>query len=427
MKKQAALFFTIILFTFYFQNTQAQFWKKIKEKVVEKVEEKVIDKTVEKTEEEMDDILNNKKKKSSKQKAPKEQTTSKISKTEKKGNSKNSKTPIKNKPIKVWRNYKFIPGEKVIFYDDLKSEEVGEFPSRWDLREGGAEVASFNNEKVIIPTTEYNNNITPLFNNSNYLGDEFTIEFDFYLDTFDDTNDWQHIYINFISTKEDFRKKSSDQIHITPRYKKLEGYVIDGNNFNFEEISLGEYNSWHHIAISYYKGKLKIYYDDKRVLNLPNYTAKIDGVSINIEKPIDNNDAELKTAIKNIRIARGGGQMYKRIMADGKYVTNGILFDSGKATIKPQSMGVINKMAAVLNEKPGWDFKIIGHTDSDGDDATNLKLSAERAEAVKKAIVAQGIEAERLTTVGKGESEPLNTNSTKEEKANNRRVEFIRN
>ena len=69
--------------------------------------------------------------------------------------------------------------------------------------------------------------------------------------------------------------------------------------------------------------------------------------------------------------------------------------------------------------------KIIGHTDSDGDNESNLILSKQRAEAVMQALLHKGIDPDRLTTKGKGEQEPLNKNNSAEEKATNRRVEFV--
>lgn len=425
------LLVTFVLFFCFQQNSQAQFWKKLKEKVVEKVEEKITEKTVEKTEEEIDDILNKKKKdkKTSEKKTPNEQPNTEESSSEKTENT-NEANNTKDKSIEVFRNFKFIPGEKVIFYDDLEYEEIGEFPSRWDLVQGGAEIASFNSEKVIIGTASYNNSITPLFKNENYLGDEFTIEFDVYIDDISRTNDWVDLDISFKTNKEDSADTNErNDLHLSFRTRKLSGYVSDNGSFNLEEVTIEKLKDWNHIAISYYKGKLKIYFNEHRVSNLPNFKKEIIDLGIIMNKPNsdgDNPNQDMKVAIKNIRIAHGGGQMYKRIMADGKYVTNGILFDSGKATIKPQSMGIINKMVNVMKEKADWNFEIIGHTDSDGDDASNLTLSKQRAEAVKQAIVDKGIAADRLSTTGKGETEPLNTNSTKEEKANNRRVEFIK-
>lgn len=332
----------------------------------------------------------------------------------------NDSIPNQSEAAKVWRNFKFIPGEKVIFYDDLKFEEVGEFPSKWDVLEGGgsAEIALLNKEKVIIPTADYYNRITPLFNKKNYLSDEFTIEFDVFVDQLDNIN---KIVEYTCSLKENSFNMGISELTFTFRGNTLEGRVKEGlKSFEFETISCGELNSWHHISISYYKKKLKVYYDQHRIVNLPNF--KIIPKKFALDITPDN----FKGAIKNIRIAHGGGKMYKRIMSEGKYVTNGILFDSGKVTIKTQSMGIINKMVTVLNEKPDWKLEIIGHTDSDGDEQSNLKLSKKRAQAIKNVMVSLGISKDRLSVIGKGESEPLNGNNNDIEKANNRRVEFIK-
>ena len=100
-----------------------------------------------------------------------------------------------------------------------------------------------------------------------------------------------------------------------------------------------------------------------------------------------------------------------------------ILFDSGKASFQQQTFPVLQAITAILKEYPTANFSIEGHTDSDGKDATNQKLSEDRAAAVKNYLVENGIAASRLTSAGFGESKPIDTNKTKAGKANNRRVE----
>jgi hypothetical protein len=109
---------------------------------------------------------------------------------------------------------------------------------------------------------------------------------------------------------------------------------------------------------------------------------------------------------------------------EGKLVSN-LLFYTGTAQLKPESMGSLLDLSKILKEATS-PVKIIGHTDSDGEDASNLKLSEQRAQAVKDILVQQyAIDAEKLTTEGRGETQPLADNSSPEGKAQNRRVEFI--
>ncbi len=100
-----------------------------------------------------------------------------------------------------------------------------------------------------------------------------------------------------------------------------------------------------------------------------------------------------------------------------------ILFDSGKASFKEQTYPVLQAIAAILKEYPSANFSIEGHTDSDGTDAANQKLSEDRAAAVRNYLIEQGIATGRLASIGFGELKPIDTNKTKAGKANNRRTE----
>jgi outer membrane protein OmpA-like peptidoglycan-associated protein len=101
-----------------------------------------------------------------------------------------------------------------------------------------------------------------------------------------------------------------------------------------------------------------------------------------------------------------------------------IEFEFGKADIKPESMELIRKVSRALKNNPDIKLKIIGHTDDVGDDEFNRKLSEKRARAVFDKLVEIGIEADRLKTEGRGESQPLAPNTNDENRRKNRRTEF---
>ncbi len=180
---------------------------------------------------------------------------------------------------------------------------------------------------------------------------------------------------------------------------------------------------WHHISVAYTNGKLKAYMDDTRLINIPHYEGNPAGLTISAEH---SSSVKYQPFIKNIRIAKGGVKYYDRVMQDGKIICNGIRFDVNKATLKPESMGPINKIYQLMQKQPDLRFSVEGHTDSDGDGSRNQTLSEQRAKAVLERLVALGISPERLSSKGFGESQPLDNNNTPEGKANNRRVEFVR-
>ncbi len=118
--------------------------------------------------------------------------------------------------------------------------------------------------------------------------------------------------------------------------------------------------------------------------------------------------------------------LYDRLASDGKIVTYAITFDTGKATIKPESTGEINRITQIMKDDNSIKFEVQGHCDATGSDAVNDPLSQRRAEAIVDALVANGIAKDRLTAVGKGSHEPIADNSTEEGRAKNRRVEFVK-
>jgi len=181
-------------------------------------------------------------------------------------------------------------------------------------------------------------------------------------------------------------------------------------------------NKWHHVAIAVKNHQLKIYLDQDRVLVIPDtkedyFNVTLAGIGAEKQPPV----------FKNVRIAAGGNMnLVGKKFTDAKIVTHGINFDVNKSTIRPESMGTLNMIVKVMQDNPALKFEVGGHTDSDGDDSYNLKLSQQRADAVKQQLISLGIDATRLKSKGYGETKPISDNKTYEGKANNRRVEFVK-
>lgn len=322
----------------------------------------------------------------------------------------------------LWSKYNFVPGDEIIFADDLSKEENGEFPSRWDLLKGNAENASLNGEAVI--KLDNDTYIAPLMNREKYLPEVFTLEFDAYFDKAYHT--YQNYRILFYPGVAGGAQVAGGYLY--PLQIRMNGAEIrkveeDNNTRHYEKYgeTKGTIPGWKHIAISYNKGAMKVFIDEERVLNIPKIDIDPSVFSIQAYTVGD-----MTRAIKNIRIAEGGKKLYDRVVSDGKIVTRGIMFDVNKASLKPESMGVINEIAALMKEHQDLKFSIEGHTDSDGDDASNLKLSEQRALAVKEALAGVGIDGSRMQVKGMGETTPVSDNNSPEGKANNRRVEFVK-
>ena len=113
-------------------------------------------------------------------------------------------------------------------------------------------------------------------------------------------------------------------------------------------------------------------------------------------------------------------QLFSESLANGK-----IRFESGRATIDPDSAGLLDRLIEIAMRCPTADIEIAGHTDADGEDASNQTLSEKRAQAVLDYLVKAGLPASRFTAMGYGSSQPVASNDTDEGKAQNRRIDFL--
>ena len=247
-------------------------------------------------------------------------------------------------------------------------------------------------------------------------------------------HDWELFSIHY-SMAYDKQTINCDYVRPTE-----ENYHTKEGSASAHDVCIINDGRWHNFALSFNKRAIKFYVDGKRVINIPNAKAGAGWLTF-----WSGGKDDRPTYIKNVVIAQGAVDLYERNATDiesklsaaaaaveksiaetGKFVTNNILFETGKATLKAESMDEIKKVAEYMKANPSARFEVQGHTDNVGSDKTNDPLSQQRAEAVVKALEEQGVDPFNLRPVGKGSHEPVADNSTDEGRAKNRRVEFIK-
>lgn len=358
----------------------------------------------------------------------------------------NNSASSKDKKNSYISKFDFVPGEKVLVVENFMQDNIGDFPDKWNTN-GSGEVVNINGGQDHWLMLGKKGRYIPEYIND--LPENFTYEFD--LICSDKYNFYSpYIDVYFLTGKNDNSalsswfmtdgKRSGIKVSFHPHNAANKGGTIKTETFeNGEtvirnEVTTEQFNSLIndktkvHIAIWRQKNRVRVYVNEDKVADLPRAFASDKKYTLNMfEIWSDMHTQEDKYFISNIKLAIGAPDTRNKLITEGKFVTTGILFDVNSDKIKPESYGVIKEIATVLKENPDVKIKIIGHTDSDGDDKLNLELSKKRSLSVKNALNKDfGIDSSRIETDGKGESEPAAPNDTPANKAQNRRVEFIK-
>jgi len=336
--------------------------------------------------------------------------------------------------LQSYSKFDFIPGEKVIFYEDFSQDAIGDFPALWNTNGSGEVVTTnlFPGNWLQFKPKSYTAIWTDQLLN---LPDNYTIEFDIIPTAGNEGNGMAGYMIRLYKCKNerawdggaipgDAGFSFTTEYYGTPRYRAYinapESEHIDFSGSNDDEENKQKINQKYHVSIWVQKTRLRLYLNENKLFDLPraiSTTSKFNRFRID-------DGAGL---ISNIRIAVGAPDMRNKLMTEGKLVTYGIYFDVNKDVVKPESYGTLKEIAKILNEVPDVKVKILGHTDADGQDAANLDLSKRRAASVKAELAKNfGVNADRLETDGLGESQPVAPNDTPANKALNRRVEFVK-
>jgi outer membrane protein OmpA-like peptidoglycan-associated protein len=337
--------------------------------------------------------------------------------------------------IKAYSKYDFVPGEKVIGFEDFSTGNIGDFPAGWNTS-SSAEIVTIEGKPgrwlwltkpgVFIPefTTKFPDDFTfefDLLHGIPINGAQFAIIFA-ELSKLDEPQHWR-MSPNVIELQVNTASTGSQTGGTRYNLRKNSESSFGGNAGS--EI-LNDAHNPIHVSIWRQKERLRLYVNEEKIWDIPKALAKeskLNAVLFDVlyaEKVVQH-------YIGNLRLAVGAPDTRNKFITEGKWVTHGILFDVNSATIKPESYGSMKEIANILKENPDVKVKIVGHTDSDGADAANLDLSKRRAASVKATLAKEfGIDESRMETDGMGESKPIDKNDTPAGKANNRRVEFIK-
>lgn len=334
--------------------------------------------------------------------------------------------------LQTYSRYDFMPGEKIIFYEDFTQDAVGDFPALWNTN-GSAEIVTTN----LFPGNwmKFDCREAIWTDALLTLPDNYTIEFDV-VPTKGSEGSMSGYSFRLMQC---INPKSYDHGAIPGKaafcysveYFGRPGYRTYINSDEGEGLGLTgskeddglkqKEGQKYHMALWYQKGRVRLYQDQNKLFDLPKAFA-VAGVKMDRLRFEDG-----AAMVTNVRIAVGAPDMRSKLLTEGKLVTYGIYFDVNKDVVKPESYGTLKSIAGILTENPDVRVRIIGHTDSDGADPANLDLSKRRGASVKNELVKTfGVDASRLESDGLGETQPIAPNDSPANKALNRRVELIK-
>lgn len=311
----------------------------------------------------------------------------------------------------TWVNYDFVPGNRVLFYDDYESEYIGDFPRRLEFRQGTMELVEWENGRALRGKTKGAFNITL----PEILPEKFTIEFDFYASKI--AND---IQVHVVHTEGE--RAGAQYVTVDPYHGVgVISYASGGIESRQAQRRLAEEMLPVRIAVD--GSYVKVYVAEERVANVPNADlGRTDKLQFTLKdvrgQPV---------FIGPIRVAEGGRtRIYQELHSQGRFATRGILFDTGSARLHPESTPTLEEIARVMEQHTDLRLRVEGHTDNVGAADVNQRLSGTRAQAVVDYLVSEkAIATDRLEAVGLGSSQPVADNTTPEGRQTNRRVELV--
>ncbi len=331
----------------------------------------------------------------------------------------------------------FKRGARIILNDNFSKDAVGDFPAKWNSSKSGTvkKLKGFTDQFLKI---EDNAVVTPQLTKP--LPEHFTLEYDLIVPS--------DVPIRMASMGFGIKPFAIHNL-LSPKdgvvfsFHSSNKGIADGLKFGTKNTLTSQpglqkidyktpLDQVIKVAVSVNKQRIRYYVDGVKMVDMPTAFDPLFRKSIFFCPSIHGaKESKLNYFyITNVVIAEAGtdrrSQVLKELMENGRFSTNAIQFATNSAKLTEASNAIIQQIVDALKEDETLRLKIVGHTDGDGDAAKNVLLSKERANAVKIKLVSLGIAIARLSTDGKGETEPVADINTNDGKAQNRRVEFIK-
>ncbi len=308
-------------------------------------------------------------------------------------------------------NYDFVPGDRILFAEDLETETVGDFPTRLTFKSGTYEVAEWKDRRWLRAAAfgEFAIDLPET------LPERFTLEFDAAV-----PSGWVQ-EIRFDEYPTNFARFGAED-------GGLERAASSGVRALAQPSALPGKNTVFPVKMMVDKGYVKVYMNGTRVANVPN--AEL-GRSRTITFKVSASQSD-PAYFGAFRLAEGGRALkaVQEAIAvaepEAPLVLTGVVFDTGSARLRNESGPTLDAVAASLNDHPDVRVRVEGHTDNTGLADANQALSQARAEAVVAALATRGVAADRMTAQGLGATQPAVSNDTPEGRQQNRRVVLVR-
>ena len=313
----------------------------------------------------------------------------------------------------------FIPGEKTIFFDDFSDMAEDEPPPHWKLREGKVELRTGGSIRQLTTVCPGK----PSLHSASFVFPKnFTVEIEAAFGS-------QSPSMDFFAWPKDVDGGEAPSWRIAITSEEVVFTGPKGDKIGDFELKPPSVEKPIKVALWVQDGRARGYVNGERVADVNQMVVPADIKAADhwtlrerCDRPGDG-----WIGLRSIRVAESAPDFSTVLSSTGKYVTHGILFDTDSDRLKPESAPVIKAVVRGLEKNPNLKLEIDGYTDSVGNGQHNQDLSKRRAEAVRSVLISQfGVDASRLTANGFGPAKPAASNDTADGRAQNRRVEFVK-